>query len=688
MEIPRISRLAFLLALSLLALENQAQNSFLAPAEEQGRIELKLHPTEVVSAGTPVLVTFGMPFPKASITEAELSTVRLMDGEQEIPAHVSMLNPWRPDNNSVRIARVQFEYTFSQAYPAFESIELEWGNQQRSQEKVSFEDPRSAWHLVTAGSFEAADAVYEPDVYVVLPKEHLSKGVLKLTRMSPFHKDIGIDRDDPASLNYAAMDSGRIHESAGKNFFYTLVNEDTDPNTLSSDQICDYKNQSEPWLFDRSAAMYVNYFRSGSFKILREAVRASQYYASKIYPEDYNNCTACTGMFSLKMTDPIQIYPGGNSAMYSYTENLAYTYWLTGDEEWLPTMHHIVKAYEQSEATRWAPEVSVWTERHTGLELLATMVAYEVFGTPAYWYRSMDIIGDFIWHQNGAGGQIAASTLDGGLYHYGHQHAWDWDENSLGMSPWMSSLIVDPMLRAYAHTEADSIAEFVVKLGHALASSCIATDIFASEYANADALQCPLYAMGPDGNRAAGSEYDEYAFVEHALDVGIAIAWAYYFDQMTGNNTPFLREKAEELYKTYAITVQYWTRPTGPDYQKTQYRIAPWRKYAWQQRNTGSYPWLLYSNEYPAHIQGELVEKGNLKLFPNPAQDYVMLTLPEIGEEAMVRIIDNAGRIHFEKSYYGAHTIRMPLKNIRTGIYFMQVETNGESLVKRFLKVE
>lgn len=684
-----VLRTLFLITTVIITVQVNAQESFLSPPETTGSIKVKLYPTENVAAGSPVLVTFGMPFTKSSITEAELTSVKVKSGDQEIPVYVEMLSPWRPDNNSVRIARIQLEYTFSVIYPAYEEIILEWGGAGRVSNKPTFEDPRSAWHLVNSGSFVAADGVYEPDVYAVFPKDYMAKGVLKLTRMNPVHDDILETRDDPYDLDYTLMDSGRVHESAGKNFFYTIINEDTDLSLLAADEICNYKTESEPWLFDRSAAMYVNYFRNGHFKMLREAVRASQFYASKVYTADFNGCTACTGMFSLKMTDPMTIYPGGNMAMYSYTENLAYTYWLTGDDEWLQTMRDAVTAYSKSENTRWSPNASVWTERHTGLELLATIIAYEVFGESQYWDRSLEIIGDFIWHQKGADGQIPADRIDGGLYHKGSQHAWDWDENAWGISPWMSSFIVEPMVRAYAHTEADSIAGFIVKMGNALAESCIQTSIMDGEYPDAGTIECPVYTMGINGGVAQGGENNEYGFIEHAPDVGISIAWALYFSQILGENMPVLKEKAESMFKTYEITVDYWTRPAGPDYQKTQYRVAPWRKYSWQQRITGSYPWLLYSNTYELnYIEEDTEDSFNLKLFPNPVRDFVMVGLPETSKEVKIRIISTTGQVIKEINCRGMQTLPLSTKDIQAGVYFAQVEWGNESVSEKFIKLE
>ena len=45
-----------------------ALQPFHSPAETSGSIQVKLHPTENVATGTNQLVTFGVPFPRGSVT--------------------------------------------------------------------------------------------------------------------------------------------------------------------------------------------------------------------------------------------------------------------------------------------------------------------------------------------------------------------------------------------------------------------------------------------------------------------------------------------------------------------------------------------------------------------------------------------------------------------------------------------
>ena len=421
-------------------------------------------------------------------------------------------------------------------------------------------------------------------VYAVLPKDLMCKGVLKTTCMKPFSDVITETRDSANEMDYEAMTEGMVHETAAKNFLYTLINEDDSPDGITLSRRCNYKEDYEPWLFDRPAAMYIAYFRSGFIKPLREAVRASQFYKQKIY-SDTVNCAKCTGFFSLKM-DKNYKWPGGNNSMYSYNENLAYTYWLTGDMDVLEYMPWIVQAQTYSEETRWSPENKVFTERHIAFEMLANMVAYEVLGKSDYYNSAMKIQDDLIWHQNGANGQIPADRLNGALWHYGTQHG-DAQGSLLGASPWMSAILIDASLRNYAVTGRKDIALFIYRFGEFFMESSILT-----KSAFGGGRRSPVYFYYIDGTYGKGT--NENSDPLHAVDVGVSLAWAYYFSKVLGQDNESMHKIATEFYDTYKLVVKNSTIRGSSDIAKIHYRVSPWRKYNWEHRVSGSYPWLLF----------------------------------------------------------------------------------------------
>lgn len=571
-----------------------AVEPFHAPAEGTGSIAVRLYPTENVATGSATLVTFGIPFTRGSLTQAQLATVRVLEGGTEVSAFVEQLTPWRHATNaaidgaSVRVARIQIRHTFAAGFPSFETVTVEWGARNRTRNIASLTNPRSAWHLVTTGSFAAANNVFEPDVYAVLPKEHLANGALRSARMEPFDVGVAEGRDDPEVLDATEHYDGFVElDRASKNNLLTVVNED-DPR-VTDEFDCPYKTDFEPWLYDRGAAMFVVAMRSGTLKPLREAVRNTQFYKDRLYPAGTNPENA-VGLFRLKDPDPFGS-GGGNSAMYCYAESLAYDYWLTGDDGVVEAIPWVVSAHETNdEPTRWSPSLPGWTERHTAFRLLANTVAYEVLGDAVYRDRMLSQSADFVWHQNGADGQLPANRVDGGLYHFGGQHG-DGEDDELVASTWMTAITVDAMVRAYAFTEDPEIAAFIRRAGRWEAT--VLKNDTDHLYDTFDGpLVYPAYMVRADGepDRLDGGEGD---VIDHSLEVAAAVAWGGYFADLTGAPDPALAEAATDLYFSYDIGVNYWTRPAAPPVGLPAFRVSPWRKFGWEHRPSGSFSWVM-----------------------------------------------------------------------------------------------
>ena len=565
-------RLFLLLALLSVPLSAHAVDAFFAGPVPAGAIEVQLVPTSAATPGSQRLVTFGVPFPRGSISAAGLASLRVMRNGNEIPAHVHELTPWRHrlvpalDGTSVRVARVQIHHSF--AGSAAETVTVSWGGPPRQQNVASLVPVRNGGHTVTSGSYLAADGVQEPDVYAVLPKAWLSLGALRGSRNLAFDDGNTEPRDNPAT-NAATQHWAGYQEAdrAMKNNFYSAINED-DPRVTAANQ-CRYKTDYEPWLYDRASTMFALYARSGFASALREAVRASDFYTDHVNAGGY---------FDLRNGD----------TKYVYAENLAYRYWLTGDDSALDRLAAIVGAHDGFNET-WTPSTGFWTERHAAYKLLANQVAYELLGG-SHATRVGNIVGRLVSHQNGANGQIPQPSgyVDGGLYHYGSQHDGDWASGSLGASSWMSMLVVDAMLRAYSTSEDPAIAGFIRRMGNFLRASTVMTT--AHMYSNhSGALAVPRYAMLSNGADGQVNSAD----IEHALDVAAGIAWAPYFAEMTGQSDPRLADAAEDLYFAYDTGVNYWIRPNGPASGLPAYRTSPWRKFGWEHRVSAGLGWAM-----------------------------------------------------------------------------------------------
>jgi len=562
------SRLNKTLRLAIEPLEDRhvLAASFFAPPEPAGSVNVQLVPLANVAAGTQEIVTFGVPFTRGSVNQSQLAQVRVLRNGLEIPAFVEQLTPWRSiddagiDGQSVRVARIQIPYTFTTLNP--ESITVQWGGAARTLNRTTLQDPRIEWHTVTSGSFVAADNVEEPDVLPVLPAAYLAKGMLD-ARTNPTSGGVAETRDDPAVTDAMSFTGFTEFDYAQKNFFYTIINQN--PGITVP-----YKTDPEPWLYDRSAGMYELYMRSGFATALREAIRSTDFYVDHL---DSN------GFFTLKPGDP----------KYAYNESLAYTYWLLGDNRMLAPISTVVNAFSGT-ATHWTPSLSFWTERNSGDKLLANEVAYEVTGNATFKNTVQTVVSDLVFLQNGANGQLPANRIDGGLYHTGAQH--DISEASSGdvliASSWMSVLLVDPMVRVFSVWQDNpQVPDFIIRLGNfeKAASKVDANGQFGGT------TRYPDYLMRTDGTSDSRSDTD----VQHAMDVGGVAAWATYFAELRGTPDPSLRQLANDLYATYDVGVNFWTRPGG-----TNFNVSPPRRYTWEYKNSPSFSWALTATDAPA----------------------------------------------------------------------------------------
>jgi hypothetical protein len=147
-------------------------------------------------------------------------------------------------------------------------------------------------------------------------------------------------------------------------------------------------------------------------------------------------------------------------------------------------------------------------------------------------------------------------------------------------------LVVDAMVRAYAFTEDAAVAAFVRRMGTFIANAC-ASDTAHSYGGGAQYYASYLVQYNGTTDMRSGSDS------EHALDVAAALAWAWYFGEVTGTPVASHKTMAQSLYGTYDLAVNYWIRPTGPASGLTAYRVTPWRKYGWEYRTSNSFAWVM-----------------------------------------------------------------------------------------------
>lgn len=551
---------------------------FFADPVPRGSIEIRLHATDVVAANSPQVASFGIPFPRSSLTPSQLGTLRVLSEGVEVPAYVEELTPWRHrnqselDGTSVRVALVQVEVTFADPGSA-KTLVVEWGKTPRQRHRPARATRATTWHRVNGGSFVAADNVYEPNVFVQLPAAWLSLGALRGAQALPFDATNTAIRDSPQAMVAITSWLGTQEaERAHKNNFYSVINEDS-PGIAS----CSYKTDREPWLYDRSATMFLLHFRSGSVKALREAIRSADFYRAHL---------SASGLFSLAPTD----------SKYSSNEALAYAYWMTGDETFLPAISTAASAHDSSPHV-WSTSVNFWTERMAAFKLLSHTIDYEVSGTVARRTSVDAMVAAFAEHQDGARLPIPANgRVDGAWYHTGEQHdASEMPAALYGASSWMTGLLTDALRRAYSTGEDAETADMIRRSGNFLLAT-LRSQAGGYNGATTTAARYIVQWDGQDfaqGVRVKAPEHSE----EHSLDLAAALAWADYFGALLGQRDPRIAPAVTQVYATYDRSVNYWIRPAGPASGLAAFRVNPCRKWAWEHKYADSLSWAMAAAE-------------------------------------------------------------------------------------------
>jgi hypothetical protein len=230
---------------------------------KQGKTKFSIIPIENVQPQELTKVSFGIPFPKGFLNS--ISEFKIFDENgDEIAIATKDLLPWRyinEDKTSVRSALVQIELAFeTNEFGLLKTRELtlEWGVT-RTVSNLPIEPARDSWVLVDDKEFPASDRIYEPKAYAVFEPKWYGESVIK-TRLLPIN----------SHSDFSAYDT------AFQLFGDTAINH-VDPRVIDGNLI-PYRESYAAWLFDRAMTIYQLAFRTGKFKYIRAAHRASQFY--------------------------------------------------------------------------------------------------------------------------------------------------------------------------------------------------------------------------------------------------------------------------------------------------------------------------------------------------------------------------------------------------------------------------
>lgn len=98
--------------------------------------------------------------------------------------------------------------------------------------------------------------------------------------------------------------------------------------------------------------------------------------------------------------------------------------------------------------------------------------------------------------------------------------------------------------------------------------------------------------------------------------------------------------------------------------------------------NTGG----VYIAPVPDDVMNILSSTNSLdvKLYPNPASDYIVFELPNI-DQGILKVTDLAGRLLFQKNIENTNSITIPTENYPSGLYIYSIDNNSTSTSGKFL---
>lgn len=85
----------------------------------------------------------------------------------------------------------------------------------------------------------------------------------------------------------------------------------------------------------------------------------------------------------------------------------------------------------------------------------------------------------------------------------------------------------------------------------------------------------------------------------------------------------------------------------------------------------------------------ELLERNDIRSFPNPARQQLTVTRETLGQACQVRLLDLTGKVQLSETMNpGQSEIMLPLSRLAKGIYLLQVQESGARTLNRKIVVE
>lgn len=496
--------------------------------------------------------SFGVPLARGVVATA--SDVLIKIAGKKVAAEITELAPDLDKNGArvgARAVRVQLDAALID--PAGTDVEVSWTGGSApatapapampfASEDISVDSPSvvaTANRTIkqNGGKYELVETSHadktvfvgrEPRVLATFPVGYVaSTGIL-----GPLLASVDVEqKPELAGLRFLSKSLASFLKSAMYDEPYAI---NPDPSSLP-----DFAAEYEAWLYDRCATFLLGATHLNDVKLYRHALRSCSYYAAHIETTGGNR-----GIFNGK-PDP--------DTKYSHARGLYAYYTLTGDEHAADAVKAIADLWRDDtlfvgpyRGGKLRGPDKLWTERLLGTSLEGLLYGHRLTGDATYFTAFSEMLATA--HKHITGDQAALAEINPGVsfppqncfIHSALQHG-EGDANEPWCSPWMSELTVDALVQWYQQTDDARALEIIVRLtrflrdvgtnyfrGNPLNDSFLAPTICYKPGDDNPRILVPLYgaALGKDGKRVSGGEYEDY---EHCTDATALVAagrWA------------------------------------------------------------------------------------------------------------------------------------------------------------------
>jgi hypothetical protein len=502
---------------------------------------IKLHRNGAV--GEQVAVTVGIPFPPGMLHDAR--DVRIEDAQgKPIPAHIEPTMSWHFASGGIRAVRAQFRVV----------LKGDAGTVRFSMGTHTGSAPVSAakgWPYAD-GLVASVDGLRMPGVLATLSPQWMSASLIA----GPQQPAVPQDPYD--------------HYFATQFEWARALPRENGP----------------AWLFDRPTTLFQQYVRTGRVDYLAAAEQSYRFYMQHIRRFGAPGWPLCGGGFSLGRVNACD-------PKYVYIQPIKLALALTGDdsEHDAALIRRMVGVWDTGgwnlPAGPYTRQDQIFTERESGLGLLAVVSAWEITGEPSYLADIERRVGWLYQQQKhnpdglGDDGSWRSSwqAHEGGTY--------DATTDVRGASPWMTQQIIDALWHAWLVTGDQRIPPMIRDFGQYMEKyGWIKPELLIQPHDWRSPCEGPGGQIAWYWSSAHASaeiltklqDSEGWYSDAHNVELTLAIAAARYFEHDPHQSAALERrlEKLASSYRTSCATIS----------------STP-RRFNWNNRGTGVVQWLM-----------------------------------------------------------------------------------------------